>query len=84
MPGYQAPVDEAMFLLNDVIGLARHRDLPGFAEATPELFEAISREGARFCQSVLQPLDQSGGREGAVRTPASFKQGVMSLPAELF
>ncbi|MFM9153723.1 MAG: acyl-CoA dehydrogenase N-terminal domain-containing protein, partial [Methylocystis sp.] len=32
MPHYKPPVDEAVFLLNDVFGLKALQSLPGFAE----------------------------------------------------
>ena len=36
MPTYKAPVDEALFLLNDVFHIERYGNIPGFAEATPD------------------------------------------------
>ena len=36
MPVYKAPVDEVTFLLRDVFHLDRYKNLPGFAEATPD------------------------------------------------
>ncbi len=43
MPGYRAPVDDVMFLLDDVFHIDRYNNLPGFAEATPDR----DRGGAR-------------------------------------
>lgn len=81
MPNYTAPVDNALFLLNDVLGIGKHNNLAGFAEVTPDLVEAIFREGAKFCEEVLQPLNQSGDLEGCTRhddgrvsTPKGFKE----------
>jgi alkylation response protein AidB-like acyl-CoA dehydrogenase len=81
MPSYTAPVQDVMFLLNDVLGYDRHGNLPGFADATPDLVEAILSEGARFCQEVLAPLNPVGDREGCTRnadgsvtTPTGFKK----------
>ena len=80
MPSYTAPVRDVMFLLNEVLGYDRHGALPGFAEATPDLVEAILNEGARFCQDELTPLNASGDREGCTRhddgsvtTPKGFR-----------
>ena len=36
MPTYKAPVEDSLFLLNDVFHVERYNNLPGFAEATPE------------------------------------------------
>ncbi|MBZ0215910.1 MAG: acyl-CoA dehydrogenase family protein, partial [Fimbriimonadaceae bacterium] len=80
MPVYQAPVDDTLFLLNDVINIERYGNIPGFAEATPDIVKAVLEEGAKLCEEVLQPLNQVGDREGCTRhkdgsvtTPAGFK-----------
>ena len=33
MPTYKAPVDDVMFLLNEVFHVERYSNLPGFADA---------------------------------------------------
>ena len=80
MPIYKAPVDDVMFLLNDVFHFERYHNLPGFADASPDVVGAIVGEAARFCEEILQPLNQSGDREGCVRhsdgsvtTPKGYK-----------
>jgi acyl-CoA dehydrogenase len=81
MPSYKAPVDEVMFLLEDVLDIARLHNLQGFEEATPDTVRAVLEGGARLCEEVLQPLNQSGDREGCrraadgtVTTPKGFRQ----------
>ena len=81
MPVYKAPVDDVMFLLNDVFQMDRHNNLPGFADATPDTVEAILSEGAKLCEEIFHPLNLSGDREGctrhpdgAVTTPKGFKE----------
>ncbi len=69
MPSYTAPVAEALFLLDDVFGIGRHSALPGFAEASLDVIEAVLREGARFSETVLQPLNRVGDRQGCTRHP---------------
>ena len=81
MPVYKAPVDDTLFLLRDVFAIERYNNLPGFADASPDVIEAILGEGAKLCEEVMQPLnlpgDQEGCRrldDGSVRTPKGFKQ----------
>jgi len=80
MPAYKAPVEDALFLLNDVFHIERFANLPGFSDATPDVVEAMFGTAARFCEEVLTPLnpvgDQQGcrrGDDGRVVTPAGFK-----------
>jgi alkylation response protein AidB-like acyl-CoA dehydrogenase len=80
MPIYRAPVKDSLFVLNEVIGIDRFANLPGFAGATPDMVEAVLSEAGRFCSDVLAPINLSGDREGCTRhadgsvtTPAGFK-----------
>jgi acyl-CoA dehydrogenase len=52
MPIYKAPVDDALFLLNDVFHLDRYGNLPGFSDASPDVVEAVLREAAKFSEEV--------------------------------
>src|ERR1700690_1542982 len=86
MPTYKAPVDDALFLLNDVFHLERYGNLPGFGEASPDVVEAVLREAAKFSEEVLTPLNRSGDKEGCTRhadgsvtTPAGFKEAFSQL-----
>jgi 3-(methylsulfanyl)propanoyl-CoA dehydrogenase len=86
MPIYKAPVDDALFLLNDVFHLERYGNLPGFADATPDLVEAVLSEAGKFSEEVLTPLNRVGDKEGCARhadgrvtTPAGFKEAFKQL-----
>jgi len=77
MPTYKAPVDDALFLLNDVFHLDRYGNLPGFSDASPDVVEAVLREAAKFSEEVLTPLNRIGDKEGCKRAP----DGSVSTPA---
>ncbi len=73
MPSYIAPLRDFQFLLHEFLRV--EETLP---DITPDLSAAILDEGARFCQEVLFPLNQSGDAEGCrltedgVKLPAGF------------
>ena len=80
MPTYTAPARDARFIINEVLDLASHGNLPGFESATSDIIDTVISEGGRFCAEVLAPLNRSGDEEGCVRhadgsvtTPAGFK-----------
>jgi alkylation response protein AidB-like acyl-CoA dehydrogenase len=99
MPVYRAPLDDYRFVLNEFLEIEKQRDLPGFADLSEDLVEDILTNAAKFCEEVLQPINQSGDEEGAhyengvVRTPKGFKEaykqysdagwGGLGAPAEL-
>ena len=81
MPIYEAPVEDTLFLLNDVLGYERFSNLAGFADATPDVVEAVLQEGARLAAETVLPTNRAGDMEGCVRhddgtvvTPKGFKQ----------
>ena len=86
MPIYKAPVDDTLFLLNDVFHIERYSNLPGFADASPDLVEAVLGEAAKFCEEVLTPLNRVGDSQGCTRhddgrvtTPDGFKDAFKQL-----
>ncbi|PWB82206.1 MAG: acyl-CoA dehydrogenase [Methylocystaceae bacterium] len=81
MPTYKAPVDDTLFLLNDVLHFERYGNLRGFGDATPDVLAQILGEAGKICEEVLQPLNRVGDEQGCVRrddgsvaTPKGFKQ----------
>jgi acyl-CoA dehydrogenase len=86
MPVYKAPVDDALFLLNDVFHLDHYGNLPGFSDASPDVVEAVLREAAKFSEEVLTPLNRAGDKEGcrrapdgSVTTPKGFKEAYKQI-----
>jgi alkylation response protein AidB-like acyl-CoA dehydrogenase len=79
MPIYNAPLEDMRFVLHELYDSKTIAELPDSADFTPELLDSVLEEGAKFCQEVLFPLNQSGDLEGCtyengvVRTPAGFK-----------
>jgi len=86
MPIYKAPVDDALFLLNDVFHIEHYGNLPGFSDASPDVVEAVLREAAKFSEQVLTPLNRVGDKEGckraadgSVTTPKGFKDAYKQI-----
>ena len=87
MPTYKAPVDDVLFLLNDVF---HHRALRQSARLRrrhrPTLSRRFCGEAAKFCEEVLQPLNRVGDKEGCTRnadgsvtTPKGFKEAYKQI-----
>jgi len=86
MPTYKAPVDDALFLLNDVFHIEHYGNLPGFSDASPDVVEAVLREAAKFSEEILTPLNRVGDKEGckraadgSVTTPKGFKEAYKQI-----
>ncbi len=80
MNSYRAPLRDMAFVVKELLGLDSVNGLPGFGEATEDLFDAIQEESARFSEGVLAPLNRVGDQEGArlegeeVHTAAGFRE----------
>jgi alkylation response protein AidB-like acyl-CoA dehydrogenase len=87
MPIYRAPVEDFRFLIHDFLEIEKHRDLPQYEELSADLIDDILTNAGKFCEEVLQPLNQSGDAEGChfengmVRTPKGFKDAYKSYCA---
>ena len=80
MPSYKAPVEDSLFLLNDVFHIDRYANLPGFSDLSPDIIEATLTEAAKLCEQVIAPLNRVGDVEGCTRhddasvtTPKGFR-----------
>jgi len=81
MTSYKAPITDIKFIFEEVFDFFGHyQKFPAYQEATPDLVEMIMLECAKFCESEIAPLYQSGDKEGChfkdgeVTTPKGFKE----------
>ena len=80
MADYKAPLHEISFVLNDVLNFSQLNQIPEFAEATPDLLDAVIEEAGKFAAEVFAPLNRIGDIEhsvasdGEVKTPTGFKE----------
>ena len=76
MSKYAAPLTDMRFALYDVLGVeALFARLPGGDAATRDVVDAVLDEAARFAETVLAPLNQTGDAEGC-----RFDQGTVTTP----
>ncbi len=79
MSTYRAPLRDIHFVLRELADAAAIAQLPGYEE-TDDVLDPILSEAASFAGEVLDPLNQSGDREGCtwhddeVKTPVGFKE----------
>ncbi len=76
MPSYTAPVADTMFILNEIVGLDRMANVPGFASASSDIVAAILEEGGKFASQVLHPLNAVGDQIGCKRND----DGTVTVP----
>ena len=82
---YRAPLSDYRFLFEKVLGLKQVSQTDRFAEATPDMIEAILTEAARMCEEVLAPLQRNGDlhpavlENGVVRTSPGFADGYRAI-----
>lgn len=84
MSEYNAPVNEMMFTLFDVINIKEVTDLEIYQDASDDIVEAILIEGAKYANEVLSPTNVIGDQEGSiwsdggVKTATGFKEAYQS------
>ncbi|MFT5449719.1 MAG: alkylation response protein AidB-like acyl-CoA dehydrogenase, partial [Gammaproteobacteria bacterium] len=80
MPTYSAPLNDMKFVLRELFADERDRVLPGTADFSDDVVDAVLAEAAKLSETVLAPLNRSGDEQGCefengvVRTPDGFKQ----------
>jgi alkylation response protein AidB-like acyl-CoA dehydrogenase len=80
MPDFKVPLKDYSFLFNDVLDMqSKYQHVKGGDQATPDMLDAIFSEAAKFSETELAPLYQSGDKgctwnDGVVTTPAGFKE----------
>ena len=60
-----APLKDMQFVIEELVGLADITAMPGCAEVTPDLVEAVLGEASKFANEVLDPLNRIGDEQGA-------------------
>ncbi|KEO52603.1 acyl-CoA dehydrogenase [Thioclava pacifica] len=82
---YRSPVNDIRFILDHVVPLAPVAETEMFAEATPDMVEAILTEGGRLCDEVIAPTNRDGDltptklENGVVRSAPGFKEALQAL-----
>ncbi|MGH8150409.1 MAG: acyl-CoA dehydrogenase family protein, partial [Steroidobacteraceae bacterium] len=77
---YRAPLRDIEFVLQELLGPESLAGCEGFDDYSADLAHTVLEEAARFAETVLEPLDKAGDREGAhwspagVTTAAGFKE----------
>ena len=81
MTEYRAPIEDIRFVMEDLLDIHKHyQKYPDFQEVTPDVVDMVLTECAKFCETELAPLNQSGDKEGCVwedgkvTTPQGFKE----------
>jgi acyl-CoA dehydrogenase len=81
MTSYAPPLRDMQFVLHEALDVSRYSNLPGFADASADVIDAILEEGGKLAANVLHPLNHSGDKEGcrreadgSVRTPKGFRE----------
>ncbi len=82
---YTAPQTDIAFLFDHVVDFEQLRGTEKFAEATPDVTDAILVEAAKLCDEVIAPLNRSGDlhpahlENGVVRTSPGFDKGYRAI-----
>ena len=77
---YTAPVEEMMFLFDNLKDNQRYKEIEKYKEINSELVKGILEESAKINQELILPLAKAGDENpcvyenGVVRTPPGYKE----------
>ena len=52
MPVYRAPLDDYRFVMQELLEVEKHRDLPQFQDLSPDTIEDVLTNAAKFCAQL--------------------------------
>jgi acyl-CoA dehydrogenase len=84
---YRAPVADFRFIFDHVADLARVTATARFADATPDVTEAILLEAGKLCEERLAPLQRAGDlhparlENGRLRTTPGYAEAYGAIAA---
>ena len=82
---YRAPVADFRFIFDHVADLGRVIATDRFADATPDVTDAILTEAGKLCEDKLAPLQRAGDlhparlENGKVRTTPGFAEAYAAI-----
>ena len=77
---YAAPVEDMMFLYENLRNNKNYNEIEKYKDVTPDLVKNILEEAAKINQNIILPLAKSGDENptvlenGIVRTPPGYKE----------
>ncbi len=79
MSHFTAPLDDIRFVLHELTDIPAIQALPGQADTSAELIDAVLEEAGRFAEQVLAPINREGDvqgsqwKDGEVTTAPGFR-----------
>ena len=81
LSSYKAPLQDTLFILNDVLDLDRYLGARPFADLSAEDVTLILEQGSKFVEDKIYPLNKVGDLHGcylnqdhSVSTPPGYKE----------
>ena len=77
---YRAPLDDMMFLFENLRDNSHYNSLEKYKEVNPDLAKDILEQGAKLSENLILPLAKAGDEtpakleNGVVRTPPGYKE----------